>query len=385
MTEDLISIIVPIYNVAPYLEKCINSILNQTYKNLEIILVDDGSTDESGKICDEFAEKDDRIVVIHQKNGGITRARKAGMRATHGTYIGFVDGDDWIEPEMYETLHDDAVREDVSIVLSGAYRDNDDGPYTVWPATKCGVGLFENERLLDLKHHLRTWLNWAAWNKLYVKELVKEELEKVDDDLHGIEDDFFTAGCIAKVQRLYVEERVFYHGYDRFDSATHIRHENFYLMMHRALPYYKEMMQYGDVAMKKELQKAYLHSLMNGINEVFPDIVFSKYFFENRSNISDKAKLLIYGAGVVGECYYQQLRVNREIIWVDKCLKKSSLTGTELNNRSELFMKEYDYILIAVLDEGVAKEISRELVNEGVLVEKIIWEKPKLILEMLGL
>ena len=93
---DLISIVVHVYNVAEYLHECIDSIINQTYKNIEIILVDDGSTDNSGEICDEYAKKDNRIIVVHQENKGPNSARKKGIIIAKGNYIGFVDGDDWI-------------------------------------------------------------------------------------------------------------------------------------------------------------------------------------------------------------------------------------------------------------------------------------------------
>ena len=101
----LISIIVPIYNIAEYASECIQSLINQTYKNIEIILVDDGSTDHSPVICDEFAEQDERIKVIHKRNGGLSDARNAGLDVATGEYIGFVDGDDWVDEDMYETLY----------------------------------------------------------------------------------------------------------------------------------------------------------------------------------------------------------------------------------------------------------------------------------------
>ena len=99
-----VSIIVPIYNVEKYLSKCIESILSQTYKNIEIILVDDGSPDNSPQICDEYAKKDDRIIVIHKANGGVSSARNAGIDIATGKYIGFVDPDDYIENNMYELM-----------------------------------------------------------------------------------------------------------------------------------------------------------------------------------------------------------------------------------------------------------------------------------------
>ena len=101
--ENIVTVIVPVYNVENYLQQCIDSIIGQSYKYLEIILVDDGSTDGSGKICDEYANQDNRIKVIHKQNGGLVSARKAGLKEATGKYIAFVDSDDWIDTDMYES------------------------------------------------------------------------------------------------------------------------------------------------------------------------------------------------------------------------------------------------------------------------------------------
>lgn len=103
--EELISVIIPVYNVEKYLERCVNSVVNQTYKNLEIILVDDGSTDTSPKLCDEWKKKDKRVKVIHKENGGLSSARNAGLSVVSGAYVGYVDSDDWIDIDMYEHLY----------------------------------------------------------------------------------------------------------------------------------------------------------------------------------------------------------------------------------------------------------------------------------------
>lgn len=113
----LISIIVPVYNVEKYLKRCVDSILAQTYKNFECILVDDGSTDSSGKLCDEYAAKDDRIVVIHKENMGQGDARNKGIDISGGKYIGFVDSDDWIHPQMYEILVNIARKENTDMTV----------------------------------------------------------------------------------------------------------------------------------------------------------------------------------------------------------------------------------------------------------------------------
>lgn len=117
-----ISVIVPVYNIAPYLAKCIESLMEQTVPGMEIILVDDGSSDASGRICDEYRQKDPRIMVIHKENGGLSSARNAGIAAASGKYIGFVDGDDWVSSEMYQKLYDLAESEKAQIV-SCRYRE----------------------------------------------------------------------------------------------------------------------------------------------------------------------------------------------------------------------------------------------------------------------
>ena len=137
----LLSIIVPVYNVKSYLKKCVESIINQTYTNLQIILVDDGSTDGSQDICDEFAQRDSRIVVIHKENGGLSTARNVGMDRAKGAYIAFVDSDDWLEPNMYEALISQLEKHEADIVACSFYECKGD--------EKKAVGDSKNIRVID--------------------------------------------------------------------------------------------------------------------------------------------------------------------------------------------------------------------------------------------
>ena len=137
-----ISVLVAIYNVEKFLSQCINSILAQTYTNLEIILVDDGSTDTSGEICDKYATKDSRIKVIHKKNGGLVSARNAGLDAASGKYIGFVDGDDWIEPQTYQTALELLQQHQVDLVKWGK---NKVVQHQITPIVlSCQAGVYRN-------------------------------------------------------------------------------------------------------------------------------------------------------------------------------------------------------------------------------------------------
>lgn len=125
--DTLISIIVPVYNVKPYLSRCLTSLVNQTHKAIEIILIDDGATDGSGELCDRWAEKDARIVVIHSPNGGVSHARNLGLRRASGDYIGFVDSDDWVDEDMYEAMLNHVLKMHSDIHIGGYIIENDKG------------------------------------------------------------------------------------------------------------------------------------------------------------------------------------------------------------------------------------------------------------------
>ena len=166
--QKLISVIVPVYNVEKYLEKCVKSIIGQTYKNLEIILVDDGSTDSSGKMCDEISKTDDRIKVIHKKNGGLSDARNAALKIAKGDYFGFVDSDDYIATDMFETLCNllENNNSDISIV---SY-------YEIYNDKLIGVrdskDLVNFNKLDAMKELLMdSRIQSYAWNKLFKRDL----------------------------------------------------------------------------------------------------------------------------------------------------------------------------------------------------------------------
>lgn len=142
MEQRVISVIVPIYKVEQYLRQCVDSILNQTHRALEVILVDDGSPDGSGKICDEYAARDSRVRVIHKENGGLSDARNAGIDIARGDYIAFVDSDDWLEPDTYESMLAAMEKYQAKLVCAGRFDNSDE-------TGACTVGLCpEKEELL---------------------------------------------------------------------------------------------------------------------------------------------------------------------------------------------------------------------------------------------
>ena len=169
----LISVIVPVYNVEAYLPRCVDSILAQTYQNLEIILVEDGTKDNCGAICDDYARKDARVRVLHKKNGGLSSARNAGIDVARGEYLNFVDSDDWIEPDAYEHMMAAATRYNVKLVCAGRY-DVDAGK------TEKTVGLCPRKEEvisgIELARRIFVWENVdsAACDKLYHRDLFRD-------------------------------------------------------------------------------------------------------------------------------------------------------------------------------------------------------------------
>ena len=216
MSSPLISVIVPVYNVEQYLPKCVDSILAQTYQNLEIILVEDGTKDRSGEICDAYAEKDPRIKVIHKENGGLSSARNAGMDVARGEYFGFVDSDDWIEPETYESLMELARKYDADLVCGGRYDvDGATGERTI------GLCPQKEECLssMEMLGRVFIWDNCdsAAWDKLYRRHLfdgIRYPLGMVSEDIAI----FYK--LMEKVNRVALCNKPLYNYFHRENSIT---------------------------------------------------------------------------------------------------------------------------------------------------------------------
>ena len=160
--NSMISVIVPIYKVEEFLDKCVQSIVNQKYLNLEIILVDDGSPDRCGEMCEEWARRDKRIKVIHKKNGGLSDARNAGLVAANGEFIAFVDSDDWIEPQMYEIMLKVLMKEKADIVACGIVDSYIDKEIIHSPIYRVG----KTEQFLKMIYK-DTIFSVVSWNKLY--------------------------------------------------------------------------------------------------------------------------------------------------------------------------------------------------------------------------
>lgn len=219
--DERISVIVPVYNAEPYLSACIDSILQQTYRNIEIVLVDDGSDDRSGEIADDYASRfPDRIRCIHQENCGVTTARLNGVAVSTGTRIGFVDGDDEIEPEMYERLLRNALENDADISHCG-HQTIVNGGERIHYFYNTGRFVVQ-ERVDGLKDLLIGTFEPGLWTKLFKRELVEELIRKntVDRTIKINEDLLMNYYLFKKAEKTVFEDFCAYHYMARTSSAT---------------------------------------------------------------------------------------------------------------------------------------------------------------------
>lgn len=212
---ELISVIIAAYNIEDYIRRGIDSVRSQTYGNLDIVVVDDGSTDATGAICDRLAAKDGRIRVIHKKNGGLSEARNVGISQARGSYIGFVDGDDWIDPDMYEKMLGAMKEQDAEAAVCRYRRI-----YTDRIDDQSGEGavLFEGQEALQ--YYVQETpvydMQNAAWNKLYKKEVLAGIEFPVGK---WYEDILFTTKALARVKRcIYLDSACYNYIIDRKGS-----------------------------------------------------------------------------------------------------------------------------------------------------------------------
>ena len=383
MNNNLISVIIPVYNVEKYLGKCITSIINQTYKNLEIIFVDDGSTDSSGNICDKYAQEDNRIKVIHKKNGGLVSARKAGLDAATGEFCLNVDGDDWIELNMTETLFAEMQKGDFDFVqcnykMEGG-KNNSSSSY---PDLSM---IIDSENVRN--NLLAEWMKGSVVMgsqvvlKLFKTFFFKECYLNVSDDMSHGEDFVSFLYILQRTQRFASINKVFYHYFIRSDSLSHKKEDMRLFVKENKLSVvmYELISSLFPSFSRQLLDNWILKRSLAQLNCNGCDIPI--YKFSDIEKLFEK-KVVVYGAGTVGQGYYSQLIKYQKInivSWVDKNSTAYDFDYFDVQPVEIISGLDFDYILIAVLEEELADSIKNDLISMCIPKEKIIWHEPSFI------
>ena len=380
----LISVIVPFFNAEQYLSKCLDSIINQTYHNLQIILVDDGSTDESGLLADRYAVKDNRILVLHKAHAGLVRARKTGVISASGQYVAYADADDWLELDMYEKLLSLAIENEADVVASGRMEEFPEG--TRKYSNQVKEGLYEGEsratlygQMLSLNSENPFGLYPTVWDKLYKRELLMVNQLQVPNELTMWEDVACVYPLLLEAERIFVTSDCFYHYRQQNSSMTRQFDDSIYQHCITIKDYLKCRFSEGKYKsiMLPQLGNFCKHMFDYAIyRELAVDVEgrYERYMFPF-AKVKPGSRIVLYGFGRVGKAFFRQLtRCNycSEIYVVDGFVKESADCDMIYSPDKILDIK-YDYIVLAVAELDDANQIKERLSSMGI-VKNIIWE-----------
>ena len=221
-----LTIIVPVYNAEKYINRCVESLINQTIKEIQIILINDGSTDSSGRLCDILAIHDSRIMVIHKKNGGVSSARNLGLQNAKGEYVGFIDADDWIDPEMYETLYMATKQYEADIAMCDVLTEYENGEQKTDTITQLPDDLVIVKN--DFKPSLLMEMAGSVCRCIYRNEKIQNFALKFDLSLKFSEDRVFNIYAMGYANKVTYLKRAFYHRFIQKESAVHRFHADYY-------------------------------------------------------------------------------------------------------------------------------------------------------------
>lgn len=295
MQNSVVSIIVPVYKVESYLDRCVQSIVGQTYKNLEIILVDDGSIDNCPAMCDVWAKKDSRIRVIHKENGGLSSARNAGLEMATGAFLQFTDSDDWLEPEMIAYLVDLAERSEADVVRCGYFEsyETDELDHSIGESRCMHPNVAD--QIIDLMND--GYLSGVVWNKLYRRAVVGDVRYDPADGCS--EDIMYNFRVLTKTQKVVYGDKPLYHYAVRLDSITNdvFKPEAFSIIRakHIIMEAHKD-----DAQVRPYCLKGYLNSAMIVMNNMLSSGQCLEYYPGLRAEILKYKwtvwRSLLYGA-----------------------------------------------------------------------------------------
>ncbi len=384
-----VSVIIPVYNTQEYLRKCLDSVIGQSLKDIEIICVDDGSTDTSPDILEEYARADARIKVIHRPNGGLVSARKAGIAAATGTCTGYVASEDWIESDMYEKLCGLMEEKQTGLVTCGYFLE---GSYTTSHLDTVDGGLYGAEDMGYLRDHAiyrmecrETGLRGGLWCKLFLTGKLKSAQLEIPDEISIAEDKVCLLRYLLDCSSVYVLKEPLYHWVIRQSSMSREskKPQNAYLVkVHYVYQYLRSLYVHANFTEEMRFQaEVYITELIFlGINKRMgfqhKNMLWIDPYWMDK--IPQNAGIVLYGAGELAEKYKAQLCSRPDIrllAVIGGTEKKKICMDAEINS---LGFVKYDYIIITIKNREKAEDIRKKLTERGIPENKIIWcEQPE--------
>lgn len=380
---DLISVVVPIYNLDAYLYQCISSIVNQSYKNLEIILVDDGSTDNALEICEFFRKSDKRIHVIAKSNGGLVSARKAGLNVATGNYVFYVDGDDWIDVECISHYQNLAAKYDADVVI-GNYKREFLGNF-VTISNSIPPGFYGRERIereilphmishgAFFNHGLKTY----SWGKLYKRSVIMNLQNQIPDEIMISEDAALVYPTIYKSNKIYISDVALCNYRQRPNSilkSTSFDNREIERIS-IAFQYLSKTLQSSrsEYNFASQLQ-AYFVSIVTIRTGGFLSNIELYEKFKVFGELPRGARLALYNSGSFGQHAYKHLQHNDIFTlsgWFDKDYKENDILQMPVSNPADLHSFLFDFLIIASFDSTLKTEVASLFDAQGLDLSKI--------------
>ena len=386
--ERLVSVIIPVYNMELYLSKCIESVIEQKYKAIEIIIVDDGSTDRSSIISDEYAKKYSCIKVIHKENEGLVEARKSGIKEASGKYIVYVDADDYISDRMIDVFMEVEHQKKPDIIQCGMMVEYDDGtPLHNNDHIDEGIYFlrdnadFITERIFGFRERRIPRLRSNLWSCMFKKDYLYDIQMKVDGSITNGEDDACYYPYLLSVDTYYYIDQPLYYHYERnnsMSSSCDSFNVNDVRKIENAIIPYIERHKF-----KEKIYKSF-NNYIKGlyIRHFYMSTGFKlrEVFILPKNIVPQYSSIIIYGYGAVGKDYTEQLKNLDFYTLVGICDKDKEAVedGNYFIDIRDIKSYKFDYIIIAIMDEKLASAIKNDLMINGVDEKKIIWNEPQI-------
>lgn len=392
-----VSIVVPVYNTERYLHRCLKSICNQTLREIEVILIDDGSFDGSGQICDEYSAIDERVHVIHQTHGGQVSARWTGLATASAGYIGFVDSDDWIESDMYHALYEMVVCSGADIVAEGIVEDIGGECWrsrNLLPEGRYGTveekeGLYRG--MVSCKDYFGMGIQPYLCNKLFRRKFALLHMNKVPRSIRVGEDAAAVYSLFAQAGTVVLSNTAHYHYCHRSTSMMlgNRQEEREYenaVMLHSFLG--KAFAEAGIYeVMREQLRRYTVNNLLTRAYGKFAEIDRESALFPF-VDVSQNDSFVIYGAGAFGKAVYQYA-VGRKGLkveaWIDQKAAAYRKLGLDVSGLDDIQIDSKHKIIVAVFSEAAYWKIREKLIEKGVALDQIKWIDTEKISDLLAI
>lgn len=379
-----ISVIVPVYNTSKYIVRCLDSIVEQSIKNIEIICVNDGSTDDSLAILQQYSAKHENVRIVSQENKGAMAARKNGLAYARGVYVGFVDSDDWIEPQMYEKLLECIIKYPSEIVSSGYYYE---GNYVTEHYDDIPEGFYTSNNINEVREKviyntsdMEVGMRGSLCTKLFNRVFLEKVFSLIPSTLSFSEDKMCIITSVLFANSVYVLQRCFYHYIKRKESIVNTEDRNYLIKVNEVYDYFHKLYSYKEFTDSMRVQsEIYLTELLyKGINSRLgfwnKNLLWIDPYYLNQ--IEQNSKIVLYGMGDFGRAYANQIKNSNKaeiIACIEDNPNEVELEDVPIIDICDLQKIKYDYVIIAIKNKRKAEQVRESLQLIGVDNEKILW------------